>query len=250
MGRFLVLGCFLLAWTVPTVVSGGEPHAVPLDPVLTYRISYLGVSCGEMTLESSVVENKPWLTRIVMTVKSNEMFDKIYKVRSRIESLYGTGIGTSRRYHEQTSEKDKTKEDLWEVNPKEGIAQRTKNGKRERIEIPQGGAHDPLALLYRIRSDVGAPGDRAEITVMTSQGAVEAAATADRWEQFDSPMGEVSGLKVVQEPIPDGAFAREGGMTMWLAADEARTPYRIDFDLSFGKLVAELISESEERETP
>ena len=88
---------------------------------------------------------------------------------------------------------------------------------------------------------IDAPGDEAEVTVMTTHGAMKGRAVAERWEQFESPLGEVSGLKVVQEPVGDEEFGRGGGMTMWLSEGEDHVPYRIDFDLPFGKLVAELM---------
>ena len=93
--KSIATASLLLTLAVGSPAVAADP--VPLDSLLTYKISYLGVPCGELTLRSEVVDDQPSLTRIVMTVKSNETFDKIYKVRSQIESLYNTRIGSSRR---------------------------------------------------------------------------------------------------------------------------------------------------------
>jgi hypothetical protein len=216
------------------------PGEVPLDGPHRYRVTWLGVHCGDMTLESAAVEGKPSLVRMVMTVASTELFDGIYRVRSRIESIYNVRLASTRRYQEETSEKDRTKEDLWLVDSRAGEARRTRNGKVETYELPPGGAHDPLAMLYRFRALAREAGDVATIPVMTTRGAVEARAVAERWEQYDGSWGEVRALKVVQQPVGDEAFGRGGAVTMWLSSDEERVPYRIEFDLPFGKLVAEL----------
>jgi hypothetical protein len=196
-----------------------------------------------MTLESAPVEGRPSYVRMVMTVRTTELFDGIYKVRSRVESLYNVRRLSTRRYHEESTEKERTKDDLWLVDAASGNARRTRNGVLETYEIPPGGVHDPLAMLYRFRALARQAGDRAAVTVMTSRGALEARALAERWEQFESPAGEVQALKVVQEPLGESEFGRGGALTMWLSSDERRIPYRIEFDLPFGKLVAELVAE-------
>ena len=216
---------------------------IPFDEPLHYRVTWLGVHCADMTLESAPVAGKPMMVEMVMTVSTTELFDGIYKVRSRIESLYNTRLLSTRRYHEQSTEKDRTKEDLWLVDARGGSARRTKNGVLEVFEIPAGGVNDPLAMLYRLRALAREAGDEASVTVMTTRGAVEATAVAERWEQFETMAGDVQALKVVQESVGDDELGRGGGLTMWLSSDERRVPYRIDFDLPFGKLVAELVPE-------
>ena len=237
----LALATALLTSAAPFAAAGVAP--VPLDGPHHYRVSWLGMHCGDMTLESAAVDGKPAMVQMVMTVRSTELFDKIYRVRSRIESVYNRQLGSTRRYHEKTTEKDGSKEDLWLVDARNGRARRTRNGKVEHFEIPTDGVHDPLAMLYRFRALAREAGDEAAVTVMTTRGAIEARATAERWERFDSPSGKVDALKVVQERVEDEEFGRGGGMTMWLSDDEARVPYRIEFDLPFGRLVAELVPE-------
>jgi hypothetical protein len=221
-------------------------HALPLDDRLVYEISYLGVGCGEMTIESAQVEGKPSLVRMLMTVRTSEFFDSVYKVRAEIESIYHTRRGSTRSYHERSSEKDKPKDDLWMINPRTSKAHRTLNGTSHVFDLPAGGGHDPLAMLYRLRALATEPGEELSVTVITTKGSIEALALVERWERFETASGEVTGLKVTQSAVDDQQLARGGGMTMWLAADDDRTPYRIEFDMPFGKLVAELVQADEE----
>jgi hypothetical protein len=234
-----VLAAFVV--TAPLAAAAApRPAPIPLDGPHHYRVTWLGVHCGDMTLESSRVVGRPSLVQMVMTVSSTELFDGIYRVRSRIESVYNVRLASTRRYHERTTEKDRTKDDLWRVDARSGRARRTRDGSVETIDIPHRGVHDPLAMLYRFRALARQAGDVATVTVMTTRGAVEARAVAERWERFAAAAGEVEALKVVQEPVGDEQFGRGGGLTMWLSSDDTRVPYRMELDLAFGKLVAEL----------
>ena len=229
-----------LAAVMGSVALAAPPaeSAIALEDRLTYQVSWLGIHCGEMTLESAPVEGKPALVRMMMTVRSTELFDSVYRVRAEIESIYNIRRQTTLRYHERSSEKDKNKDDLWVVALASGRARRTLNGKEQTFDLPPGGALDPLAMLYRLRSLAVRPGDEFLLTAMTTAGSLETQAVVERWERFGNGAGEVTGLKVVQEAVADEEFGRGGGVTMWLAGDTERTPHRIEFDLPFGKLVA------------
>ena len=181
------------------------------------------------------------MARLVMTVSTTDLFDGIYKVRSRVESIYNLRRASTRSYHERSTERDEVKDDLWLVDPERRRARRTKNGVSESFDIPAGGVHDPLAMIYRFRALARRVGDEATVTVMTTRGALETTAVAERWEQFETAAGEIQALKVVQRPVEDPEVGRGGSLTMWLSSDAARVPQRIDFDLPFGKLVAELV---------
>lgn len=224
-----------------TCARGAERAEIPFEGRLTYSVSWLGVHCGEMTLESAQVVGKPALVRMRMTLRSSEFFDRVYRVRGEIESIYHVRRHSTLRFHEVSSEQDKSKDDLWVVALAAGKARRTYNGREQSFELPPGGAHDPLALLYRIRSLADAPGSEFSLTAMTTKGSLAVPVRVERWEQFDTAAGAVTALKVVQQPVGDEEFGRGGGMAMWLAADDQRTPYRIAFALPFGTLVADLI---------
>jgi hypothetical protein len=230
---------FAVLVNVAAPVNGAKRAEIPLDGRLVYSVSWLGVHCGEMTIESAAVDGKPALVRMLMTMRSSELFDRIYRVRGEIESIYNVRRQRTLRYHETSSEQDETKDDLWIVAPASGRVRRTLNGKEETFRLPAGAVHDPLSLLYRIRSLAAAPGTEFTLTAMTTEGALDVLVRVERWERFDTPAGEATALKVVQQAVGDEAFGRGGGMTLWLAADERRTPYRIEFDLPFGTLVAE-----------
>lgn len=234
----------VLAAALAAAQPPGAPTSIPLDDPLTYRITWLGVHCGDMTLESRPVPGKRALVEIEMRARSTAFFDSVYRVRSIITSVYDRRRGTTRRYHERSSEEGELKDDLWVVQPVRGRARREKNGEVELYEIPPQGALDPLALLYRIRALADTPGEALSLTVMTSDGALEAKVLTHGWEELESAPGTVPALKVVQRAVGDEEFGRGGSVTLWLSADSRRIPYRIEFDLPFGSLVASLYEAS------
>lgn len=241
----------LLAWSAGSFnaeAADGRRYWVPLDERLQYRVSWLGVHCGDMTLESARVEGSPALVRMLMTVRTTEFFDSVYRVRAEIESIYNVRRGSTRSFHEVSSEKGDSKDDLWTVDLRFAKAHRTLDGTRKSFDVPADGGHDPLAMLYRLRAMAVEPDQELSVTVITANGVVEASARVEGWERFETPAGEITALKVVQQAVGSGEFARGGGMTMWLSEDPSRTPLRIDFELPFGHLVADLLPEVSEGE--
>ncbi len=243
MHRFAILCCLVLAVVSTAAAEVPSVAAIPLDEVLTYRVTWLGLHCGDLSLESRAEPSRPALAHLEMRIRSTPWFDAIYRVRSVVTSLYDRRRATTRRYHEISLEKDELKDDLWVVQVERERARRRKNGEVEIVEIPSSGALDPLAMLYRIRALVDAPGEEHPLTVMTSRGALEAIVVAHGWERIERSDGAVPALRVVQQAVGDEEFGRGGAMTMWLSAGDRRVPYRIEFDLPFGELVATLYDE-------
>ncbi|MDX1644701.1 MAG: DUF3108 domain-containing protein, partial [Thermoanaerobaculia bacterium] len=244
MHRLVFLLSLVLAAGPTATVDASRGAPIPLDDLLTYRITWLGLHCGDMSLESRGEPSRPALVHLEMRIRSTPWFDAIYRVRSVVTSLYDRNRATTRRYHEISLEKDELKDDLWVVQVDRERARRRKNGAVEIVEIPSSGALDPLAMLYRIRALVDAPGEEYSLTVMTSRGALEATVVAHGWEQIERSSGAVPALRVVQQAVGDSEFGRGGAMTMWLSAGDRRVPYRIEFDLPFGELVATLYDEA------
>ena len=86
-------------------------------------------------------------------------------------------------------------------------------------------------------SDVG---QRATLALMTSRGAVNTVAEVVEKRAVKTPFGTRDVLVVVPRPEQEELFTKKGTMEIWVGADEQRLPYRVVFDLPFGKLIARL----------
>jgi hypothetical protein len=242
--RLVVLACAAACAAVPA--SGGadgpaaQPPPLPIGEHLTYSVRYLGIHCGLMTLSSFADDSSNGLYHIVMEARTSSFFDGIYRVRVRIESTYDGARDSSVSYHHHGQEKGDTKDELWTVDFAADQVRRTKDG--EVTEIPFTGDRvlDPLSFLYRMRRLLGAAGDRATLPMMTSDGDVETVAEVAEKKSVKTPFGRREVLVVVPYPAKDELFSKKGRMEIWVGADDDRLPYRIVFDLPFGKLMAKL----------
>jgi hypothetical protein len=77
---------------------------------------------------------------------------------------------------------------------------------------------------------------------MTTRGAVETLARAIEADRVRTKVGPCDAIAVVPEPRDGMMFSKSGSMVVWIEKTEPRRPCRIEFDLSFGKLVANLES--------
>jgi hypothetical protein len=223
--------------------EAAAPAALPVDDLLYFGVSWAGIHCGSMTLESSVeLAEKGPRYRIVMTARTSKFFDGIYRVRSRIESVFDATRMSSVSYRETSQEKKKTKDSLWEVDHGNRRVIHTENGDVDEISISSQQVYDPLAFIYRVRLMVAEPGDKVTLTMVTSDGDVDTVAEVVERKKISTPFGKREALRIVPRPKDEMLFSKRGSMSLWVATDDSRVPYRIEFDLSFGKLVAKLKS--------
>ena len=221
--------------------AGAVVSPIPLDDVMHYGVSFAGIHCGTMTLESfaeSTAEGTVY--HIVMTARTSRFFDRIYKVRSRIESLFSASRMSSTRYHEHSTEKKKVKDKLYVVEFDQHQVRRIEDGEEVIIPITSDQVHDPLAFLYRMRMLVTEPGDSATLTMVTSDGDLETVAEVVEKKEIKTPFGKKEAIRVVPRPKDEMLFSKKGTMSVWLSTDAAKIPYRVEFNLSFGKLTAKL----------
>jgi len=69
---------------------------------------------------------------------------------------------------------------------------------------------------------------------------VDTVAEVVEQKKIRTPFGKREALRIVPRPKDEMLFSKEGSMSLWIATDDSRIPYRIEFDLSFGKLTAKL----------
>jgi hypothetical protein len=220
---------------------------IPLDGTLHYGVSWAGIHCGTMTLESSVEEGADGpLYQIVMTARTSKFFDAIHRVRSRIVSVFSAERMSSVSYHERSEEGKKSKDSLWLVDFDQSRVVHTENDEQEIIAIDSLQVYDPLAFTYRVRLLLDEPGDQVVLAMVTSDGDMETVAEAVEVRRISTPFGKREALRIVPRPKDEILFSKEGSMSIWVATDDTRLPYRIVFDLSFGKLVAKLKTVGEE----
>jgi len=245
--RFIASSALIVATALAMAEPGPSP--APADPTpfpvgqrFVYNIKFMALHCGRMTLESFTSEEEGQrLYHVVMTARSSKFFDGIYRVRSRIESWFDPETMSTVRYHSISDEKKEHNDDLFELDLEAGEIRRTKNGEVEILSVDATqGVNDPLAYLFRLRTMAADPGDQIALTLMTSDGALETIADVEERKEISTFLGKREAVLVVPRPKDDMIFAKRGRMSLWYGTDGTGIPYRVVFDLAFGKLAARL----------
>ena len=218
------------------------PAPFPVGEQLSYAVSWMGIHCGKMDILSFAeprAEGAPTY-RIVVFARTTKFFDGVHKVRTRLDSFFDPAAMTSVRYEEHSLEKKRHKVEIWTFDAESRTVSRTKNGEASTIEVEAERAYDPLAFIFRLRETAGEVGDSSVLELMTSKGAVETVARTTEAREVRTKRGRCDAVAVVPEPQDRMLFSKSGAMVVWVETDPPHRPCRIEFDLSFGKLVANL----------
>lgn len=226
-------------------LSRPEPESMyPVNEHLSYAVSWAGIHCGEMVIvtfrETSAAGEV--VDRIVVLMRTSRFFDSIYRVRSRLDSFFDPVQMSSFRYEEHSLEKKKRKDEVWEVDHEAAEVTRTKNGAVTQIPLEVERTFDPLAFIFSLRGMDLEIGSEISLELMTSKGALDTVARATERKEVRTKLGRRDAVAVVPEPRDKMMFSKSGAMVVWVETEPPHRPCRIEFDLSFGRLVASLKS--------
>jgi hypothetical protein len=214
---------------------------IPLGERLVYDVRWLGLKAGMMTIEAfreSETENAN--LRIAMTARTTPFWDGIYKVRSRIDSWFDPATLSSVRYLDRSEQRGELEHQEFLLDPENGTVRGVARGQERRFDTELRPLVDPLAYIYRIRSCLAPDGEPIELNIVGSRAVERTVVEVDDRTTIKA-MGEKRTVDVVVPKTEEGGmFGQKGQITLYLGADERRLPFRIEFDLSFGRLVAKL----------
>ncbi len=222
--------------------SSGHPETLPdfpTDGPYHYKVEYLGITCGHMTLVSRLeeYEGRP-AYHVVMTASNTKFFNKIYRVDGQIDSWVDAETMSTLAYESDITEKGRRKITRYRVDGRAGVVRAEKDGKVDTIPFEGEIALDPLAYVFRGRVLAGGPGSSFDLNLLTDKGVVATATRIGSANEFMTPDGKL-GLMRAQPMTTDGEmFARKGEFVYWIRPDTSRTLYRLDFRLPFGHLLA------------
>jgi hypothetical protein len=221
-------------------------RGLPVDGPFKYRVEYLGIKCGEMTLQSRLEEHhgRPAF-HIIMTARNAKFFNKIYRVDGRLESWVDAETLTTVSYLSDVTERGERKITMYRVDDSKGVIHVSENGQSTKVEFEGKAGLDPMAFIYRSRALAGDDGSSFPLTLMTDDGGVETLTDVGPLKTFRTFDGRRELLKLQPRPVDDEMFERKGNFVVWIDPGPQRQLYRLDFKLDFGRLVAKLVGDAE-----
>ena len=209
---------------------------------LTYQIRWLGIHVltTRLEVEGPVDWQGGKVFRYRLRLDSAGLLHRIYPIRDSAVRLADAESLASRRTDIRQREGFRYRSYKWFVFGKNHVLFGRENREPTRHEAPEG-VLDALTALYRIRAQALKPGTETEIAVFDRKRTRRVRVRVTQAERLDSLWGPVQTLRVEPEFIQDDSLNRKGRAWIWVTADEARIPVRIESKTFVGSLVAHLI---------
>ncbi len=212
---------------------------------LTFKIKYGVISAGEATLKIKETTYKDTIEcyKIESLVKTNSFFDKIYKVRDKMESIWEKRRLVTLRFTKKLKEGKYRQHRIHFYYPDLGFTiyikfgRKTKKTKEKRMEIPPG-TQDIFSAFYYFRLQEFSVGDTLTINVTADGRNYPANIVVHRTETIETIFGEKECFVI--EPILKGEaiFKQTGKILIWLTADEHKIPVKMSSKIIFGSFKA------------
>jgi len=238
----------LAVLTTTVLVCRAEPRsaddaaqlaAFPIEGPYHYRVEYLGIMCGHMTLESRLEEyqGRP-AYHVVMTACNTKFFNKIYRVDGQIDSWVDAETMSTLAYESDITEKGRRKIRRYSIDYEKDVVRAEKHGRVETVPYEGEAALDPLAYVFRGRMLAGGPGSTFNLNLLTDRGVVATGSQVGELKKFNTADGNKELLRVQPLTADGEMFSRKGEFVYWIDPDVLRKLYRLDFKLPFGRLHA------------
>jgi len=218
----------------PNTVLPAVEHPFRPGESLRFSVQYGFIKAGSAWLEvPEVVDwngHPSW--RLVARAESNGFFDKMYKVRNRIESVWDQERRFSWRYFEDRHEGHYTANDTLVFNPDSGEV-RYKDGRK--YAIPPD-AQDALSSFYYTRFAALPLGGSITFDYHASRKSLPLEVKVLGRQRVKTPAGKFD--CVVIEPVLNagGIFKNKGRLVIWMTDDNRRMPVLMKSKVLIGSI--------------
>ena len=218
----------------PAIVVPPSEHPFHAGESLHFSVQYGFIHAGSAWLE--VPEVTDWngvpCWRLVARAESNSFFDKVYRVRNRIESLWDEKNRFSWRYFEDRHEGHYTANDTIVVDTATHTV-RYKNG--QTYTIPPG-AQDALSAFYFTRFQALPLGGSINFEYHASHKSAPMEVRVLGRDRVKTPAGRFDCIMI--EPIlkAGGIFKNNGRLVIWLTDDGRRMPVMMKSKVMIGSI--------------
>ena len=215
--------------------------ALPFGPgeSLRFSIEYGPVKAGTATLEVHSMRSHKGRPsyHFVSTAASAPFFDKVYKVRDRIDALVDAERFVSWQYRKVQREGAHSAEHNVQYDH---AGRRAKYKDGVIVPIPED-AIDMLGAFYRTRLEDLEPGRSIYLPHHSDKKTFYLEVKVLRRERTEVPAGTFMCLVVEPQVGEAGPFRGQGRMSIWLTDDERKMPVRMESRVPVGSIAAVLL---------
>ncbi len=244
---FLII-TFITGYVFPCNAKNNKTE-FPFSPgeKLTFKLKWCYLPAGEAVLEVLPIKSISGIEtyHFVLTVKTNQFFDTIYKIRDRIDSYTDIDMTRSILYKKRQAGK-KHKRDVvvsfnWDINE----AQYSNFDRKRKPVSLLPGSFDPLSIFYYSRICDFEEKFILQRPVTDGKKCVIGSGKVIKRETIKLKSGKYD-TYLLEPELKDlsGVFRKSKNATIkiWLTADKRKMPVRIKSKVIVGSFVAELVA--------
>ena len=238
----------LLALALPTAALAAPAHfALSPGEVLTYKVTYGGITAGEIKMEAreGTQDGKPRLI-ITTTTGTRGLARTLLKFDAKGESFFEPATGRLQNLTERSDQRGEIKEHAVTFDYTKSAARYTEPKVEPRdLPMPAGNPVDLITALLATRNWNLKPGDKQDALVLWDDDFYELTIHAEQYEELKTPLGRFKTLLLspkMEKTPPKGTFKRGNTVRVWIAQDDPRhLPVRFELEFRFGAGIATLV---------
>lgn len=181
--------------------------------------------------------------KISSTLKSNSVISLFYPVKDIVESYIDIKNLQPYRYRSRQQEGSYRSDKEILFNREKNLAtfiNHKSGGKRHVSEITEG-VHDPLSVLYFLRTIPIKTGQSVNIEVHDGMKSWTVVIVGLAKEKVVVPAGTFDTIKIKTLIKFDGLFVNKGDVFIWFTDDDTRMPVRMESKIKVGTITAQLV---------
>jgi Protein of unknown function (DUF3108) len=225
--------------TTPFIFAQGERLAY------TATLNELPAGEGELSLRQERNEGRE-MYRFTAQARSNELVDYLYHRRDTAEAMFTATNYMPVFFRLRSKENEHQREYGVQYDPQTQtlIGQVKRRDRMKERTLPAGTVYDPVSALYLLRSQNFLSGTTLEAEVFTGRDHYQVRARVIGRERITLGTVQRQAIRLQPEVFSLDKAAQENLLppetTLWVTADAAHTPLKIESYLPLGRVVVEL----------
>jgi hypothetical protein len=235
----------------PDEVPRYQPRYFPFDggEKASYRASWNGIPVALAHIQTTplLIEGKKFY-QVKVEARTSKILDLIWRMRDSISSTFEAKTLAPLRFVFNQKENKKVTDTRAEFDPKlkKWIVQRQRGRKVRNFEFDSPNTLDPITAAYLARSLDLKVGDRLYFNVFGGKSRYLLDLSVEGREQIQLDAGNFDAFKVVPRITnitKQGYAGRVREATVWISADEKRTPLMIASKVFIGTVYIEMLAD-------
>jgi hypothetical protein len=200
---------------------------------------------GELSLRKERNDGRE-VYRFTAQARSNELVDYLYRRRDTAEAMFTAANYMPVFFRVRSKENERQREYGVQYDPQTQtlIGQVKRRDRMKERTLPAGTVYDPVSALYLLRSRNFLPGTTLEAEVFTGRDHYRVRARVIGKERIILGTEQRQAIRLQPEVFSLDKTSQENLLpretTLWVTADAAHTPLKIESYLPLGRVVVEL----------